>query len=193
MYFDVIVIGIMIGWLLKGQLRRLGDLPIKGAWLIILLGVMVVFIKFTQSPERRLLYQGLMLSFFVIMIYMLVLNRKLPGVKLIMAGLCLNFLVMAVNGGRMPVSEWAEIVSGQAAYLPELLNDTGSRHVLLTDQTKLFFLGDIIPIPPPYPVSRVISAGDVFLILGVIQMIVTGMKKGLNPKLLQDNYHRISN
>lgn len=177
MYIDVIVIGIIIGWIMKGRLKNLGDLPIKGKWLIIILGLMVVFIKYTQSPERKLLYQALMISFFVIMSYLLVINRRLPGVKLIMVGLCLNFLVMAVNGGRMPVSEWAEVVSGQIAYLPELLNDTGSRHVLLTEQTRLFFLGDIIPIPPPYPISRVISVGDIFLILGIIHMIVIGMRK----------------
>lgn len=177
MYFDVIIIGVIIGWLRQGRLRNLGDLSIRGAWFIIILGLLVVLIKYTQAPERRLVYSVMMLIFIVIMFYLLYLNRQIAGVKLIMAGLCLNLLVMAVNGGRMPVSEWAEIVSGQVDYLPELLNDTGSRHVLLTDHTRLPFLGDIIPIPPPYPVSRVISPGDILLIAGTIRVIVTGMRK----------------
>ena len=117
--------------------------------------------KFTDGPDRKTLYQVLIMSFYVITLVLIWINRNLPGMKLALIGLILNFLVMAVNGGRMPVSEWATVVSGQSEYLPDLIAGVGSRHVLLTDQTNLKFLGDVIPLPPPYPRSRVLSLGAV--------------------------------
>lgn len=103
------------------------------------------------------------------------INRSLPGVRLIMLGLALNLAVMAANGGRMPVSESAAVTAGLSEHLPKLTAGQSSRHVPLTAQTRLRYLGDMIPVPKPYPFPRVISVGDVVLAAGVVQLLIFGM------------------
>lgn len=178
MYLDIVAIGIIIGWLRGGKLRNLGNLPIRGIWAIILLGLLETVIKFTQTADRQIVYKTLIMSFYGIAFYLLWINHRVPGVKLALTGLVLNFVVMAANGGRMPVSEWAVKVAGLHQYLPELYADTASRHFLLNDNTALKFLADIIPLPPPYPLSKVLSIGDAVLFTGLIMIVITGMLLG---------------
>lgn len=176
MYLDVVVLGALAGWCLGGRLVNLAWLPLRGLGGFLALGALELTMQFTRAPERRLLYQALILAAAGVALALLWLNRRLPGASLVLAGLVLNLLVMAVNGGRMPVSAWAAAASGQTPYLPELLSGTGARHVLLTAATRLPFLADIIPLPAPYPVPRVLSVGDLLVFAGVIRLLVYGMR-----------------
>lgn len=185
MYLDIIVMGAVIGWFCKGSLKNLGNLPLKGIWLFIVLGIMELGMVFTQSPDRRMLYQLLIMGSAVILLLLLIINHRIAGVKIITSGLMLNFLVMAVNGGRMPVEKWAAIVSGQGDYLPELVSEISSRHFLMATDTKLKILADIIPLPPPYPVPRVISIGDIFIFAGIIILMTWGMSNRTKQKQLK--------
>ncbi len=190
MYLDIIVLGAIIGWLCKGRLKNLGNLPLKGIWLFVALGLMELGMVFTQSPDRRMLYQILIMGSAVVLFLLLLINNRIAGVKIITAGLILNFLVMAVNGGRMPVEEGAAVISGQGDYLPELVSGMSSRHFLMTADTKLKVLADIIPLPPPYPVPRVISLGDILIFAGIIILMTWGMTSKAKSK--QPNYKRIN-
>lgn len=177
MYLDVILLGAIIGYLKGGKLTNLGKLPIRGLAWIIALGAIGLLMKLTQSPDKRYLYQTLIMGSSIIMAYFLWINHKLSGFKIIIFGLFLNILVMTLNGGRMPVSEWAAVVSGLSDFLPELYSNVSSRHILLTDNTTFMFLADIIPLPPPYPFPRVLSLGDVFIFGGMIIFMVRGMSQ----------------
>lgn len=88
----------------------------------------------------------------------LILNWKLPGMWLAAAGLILNVLVIGVNGG-MPI-----VVD--ASRRPEFAEsgEIDLDHELLTEDTLLPFLGDVIPLPFTI---RVLSIGDVVLALGI--------------------------
>ncbi len=94
------------------------------------------------------------------------LNRQLPGVTWIAAGLTLNWLVIALNGGFMPVWTPARELAG----MPPL---TGrDMNVIPVDaSTRLPFLGDIIPLPAWVPLANVFSIGDVFITLGGVLLI----------------------
>lgn len=175
MYLDVVLLGLAVGRLLGGRLINLGSLPLRGLAGFLLLGAVEAAMQASQAPERRLLYQTLIMASGGILAWLLWINRRLPGVWLVILGLGLNLAVMAANGGRMPVSEWAALASGQGDYLPELVSGTGARHMLLTALTHLPLLADIIPLPSPYPVPRVLSIGDVVLFAGLIRLLVAGM------------------
>ena len=97
-------------------------------------------------------------------------NRRLPAVWLVMAGLSLNVLVIGVNGG-MPVSAAALETAGASA---EGLVGTGTlKHHLMGPTDDLTPLGDVIGIPPP--IGTVISIGDVLLYAGIAILVVAVM------------------
>lgn len=91
----------------------------------------------------------------------LFVNRHLPGLLLAAAGMLLNVIVITANGG-MPVSEQA----AEIAQMP--ITEIGIKHELLTDQTRLPWIADVIPVPV---VHRVISAGDIFLMSGIALLV----------------------
>src|SRR5206468_4995 len=101
------------------------------------------------------------------------LNIRLAGVPLILAGLALNLLVIASNGG-MPVSREALESSGQGDVLQELIDEGAAKHHLLTDDDVLTALADVIPVGGP--IKQVVSLGDVFVYAGVVWLIVAVMR-----------------
>lgn len=94
------------------------------------------------------------------------LNRKTPGVKLMGVGVFLNFVVIAANGGYMPISV-AGIEKLQLSPLPgtTVLNEPQTQAIVVTESTRLWFLGDVISLPDFLPV-KMISVGDIGLCLG---------------------------
>lgn len=96
----------------------------------------------------------------------LVLNRHLPGLTWVAAGLSLNFLVIALNGGLMPVSEAAQQIAGMPA-----LTGPNMNVVPMGPETRLPFLGDILPVPAWMPFANVFSPGDVLIALGGVIFI----------------------
>jgi len=86
---------------------------------------------------------------------------------------------MMLNGGRMPVAVEAAAVL-DPSYIEALKQGLYGKHTLLNESTKLGFLGDIIPLSPPYPRTQVISIGDVIMNIGIflfIQHLMVGGKK----------------
>jgi hypothetical protein len=77
---------------------------------------------------------------------------------------------MAVNGGRMPVSVEAAQFLGRE-YIDALQAGVYGKHQAITRETLLPFLGDIIPLSPPYPRQQVISIGDVIINVGAFFFI----------------------
>jgi hypothetical protein len=83
-------------------------------------------------------------------------------------GVGLNLLVVVANGGFMPQSADARMAARGAPVAvvqssePELKNI-----VVMTDQTRLSLLGDVIAEPSWFPNANVISAGDLLLGLGL--------------------------
>jgi hypothetical protein len=103
-----------------------------------------------------------------------VVNRRLPGFALVVVGLCLNFLVIAVNQG-MPVTREALEGSGQLDTLHELETDGGAKHHLAGPGDDLLILADRIALPPP--ISQAISVGDIVAYAGVIWFVAAGMRR----------------
>lgn len=99
----------------------------------------------------------LVLTSFIPLMAVVWLNRDQQGLWLAGIGILMNLTVIGLNEG-MPVLEAAVELSG-GTFDPETLS---ARHVVLTDDTTLPFLADVIPFP-----GSVISLGDVFLAVGL--------------------------
>lgn len=172
MVFDGILISLIVGFLRKGSLRGIADLKLKAALVFpFLLIIQFVIYAFQNKFEFLITISGyLFIAVYLCGLYFLWLNRQHYGFLLIFAGVFLNFLVMALNGGRMPVSLEAAMIL-DPYYIDVLKSGVYAKHSLLTESTKLAFLGDVIPITDPYPKSQVISIGDVFMNIGVFFFI----------------------
>ena len=104
------------------------------------------------------------------------MNRNNPGFIIIIVGVFLNFLVMVINGGRMPVSVEAAAVL-DPGYIEVLKESLYAKHTMLTSTTHLGFLGDVIPITDPYPRTQIISIGDIVMNIGIFFFIQYFMVK----------------
>jgi hypothetical protein len=90
-------------------------------------------------------------------------------------GFFLNFLIIAINRGSMPVSS---DVIGPKGYERLLQAEQGKlflTHSSLSPGTPLWFLGDVIRIPFPV-ITYVVSVGDVLISVGMFLFIFRHMK-----------------
>lgn len=113
------------------------------------------------------------------------LNRKLPGMVLLIIGAALNFTVMTANGGFMPISPQ----TASRLVPQEILADipTGSRFgvkdiLLEPEATRFEILADRF-LPPAWSAYQVaFSLGDVFLAVGVFWLLVRPPQNKSDPK-----------
>ena len=172
MVFDGVLISLIVGFLRKGNLRGIAEVKLKAGLVFPILLVFQLSLYVLQMKFEFLMSISgyLFIIVYLIGLYFLWLNRHHHGFLLIFAGVFLNFIVMALNGGRMPVSMEASMVL-DPQYIELLKNGVYAKHTLLTESTKLAFLGDVIPITNPYPKSQVVSIGDIFMNIGVFFFI----------------------
>jgi hypothetical protein len=122
------------------------------------LAVSTVFDLWNPSWLGRAGGVGVMVLSQTLVAAFLAINWRLPGMRLAVLGLVMNVMVIGLNGA-MPVSATAARIAG----LDEL-GDMGLEHELLTRDTLLPFLGDVIPLPFT---ERIVSIGDIVLALGI--------------------------
>lgn len=89
----------------------------------------------------------------------LILNRSVPGAVAMASGFLLNLVVITLNRG-MPVSPDA----ARSVGAPITREVQGPRHEVLTEDTLLPWLGDVIPAPG---LDTVVSIGDIVLAVGI--------------------------
>jgi Family of unknown function (DUF5317) len=107
-------------------------------------------------------------------------DRPLPAriaALAVLAGGTMNAAVIAANG-RMPYSESAVRAAHQSVE-QKAKADRSPKHMAMDSTTRLAWLGDVIPAPP---VQKVISVGDVVLLLGTARLIATNMRAPRTPR-----------
>jgi len=185
MVYDGIVFGLIVGFIrggFFGALRGLSQLKLVAGWIFpLLFAFQVVFFLLQGRFDAVAQYTGIsIMIIYIIGMIFIALNYKLPGFRAIFVGVFLNFLVMALNGGAMPVSLEAAALLGSEYVEMLRTHDIVYKHAALMEDTLLPFLGDIIPIVAPYPRQMVISIGDIVMNIGIfvfLQHIMTSAKR----------------
>lgn len=161
----VVLFAVAVSYVRGGRLTNIAAAPLHHGWLLAV-GV-VLQLAVDASAARGWLSvdvwwtYGLLLVSQLFVVAWVVVNRHLPGLVLVAAGLAANALVMAANGA-MPVSPDAIAALG----IGDVEVPPG-KHVLLDASTRLPWLADIIPVPP---LRSIISVGDVVLAAGLVPL-----------------------
>jgi hypothetical protein len=171
--------GVHLGYARGGRLRHLADLSVRAPWLL-LLAAGLQFVHFdvagTREAVESALHLSLMVPIFGLVGVWCLLNlsgRPRIGqvaVALVLLGGAANAAAIAANG-RMPYSEQA-LVAAHVSDEQRARGESSPKHVAADEATSLRWLGDVIPVRP---VQKVVSVGDVVLLLGVAGIVAAGM------------------
>lgn len=177
-YFNHFFIGILLGFILGGKFIRLGQLPIRLAWLAIVLlaGRVIVTSKGIQGTVPEWVLATALLALLAGLLALFWVNRRLAGVWLMALGGASNMLVMAANDGFMPVV-LTDFMAERAPKSFAILQ-SGERlmhTVAMTDETRLRWLADWIVVPAVLWIPAIASIGDVLIGIGLSYLLVCGM------------------
>ncbi|EOC99658.1 DUF5317 domain-containing protein [Caldisalinibacter kiritimatiensis] len=187
MLVESMATSVIVGKARGGKVKNIEKINIK-AWYLFILGFILEFTSvylysnkignFTKIIDNYFIYIH---GFSYLLIFIgLILNFNKKSLVLVFIGTLLNFIVITANGGQMPVSGAGLENLGLMDQLNMLKQESIATHTLVTDSSKLVFLGDIIPIPKPYPLPKMISIGDIFIALGIFFFLQGAM---VNRKL----------
>jgi len=166
----VFLLGLMA---VGGRASNLAHIQVRRGWVAPLAFLMQAYLIFFPAEKGGglLSSRSLILIFSYGLLFVVIwYNHQLPGVKLIGLGLLLNFLVIVLNGGFMPITPEALVQTGYDANAPRL--ETGylvaySKNIVMEPgEARLWFLSDILVLPSPFPIPSVLSLGDVFIVAG---------------------------
>jgi hypothetical protein len=165
-----VLAGLAAGRLGGGQLANLTHLRPRWLPLLVLAVAAVTAARIAAVPvgaARVLVIGGYLLA-----LAGLAANLNLAWLWVAFAGAALNAVVIAANGGRMPVS--ARVLR-QASRSLILSGASGPFYVLAGPRTALPALGDILPIAAG-GVGVILSPGDVLLAIGIAATLAAGMR-----------------
>ncbi|RKD34208.1 DUF5317 domain-containing protein [Thermohalobacter berrensis] len=182
MLIEAILSSLIIGKIRKGKLRNIEKVNFRG-WYLFIIGFLIeftsVFVKMKEfSPLVQIIDQYFLYihGFSYLLIFIgLILNFDKKSMILVFIGTLLNLIVIMANGGKMPVSPNGLKYAGLIDYLQLLKTQAVPTHMLMTEKTKLYILGDIIPLPEFYPFAKVLSIGDIFIAIGIFSFIQSAM------------------
>jgi MFS family permease len=167
----VLLAGLAIAWALGARLSELTRLRFRGDALVFLaLGLQLAVFTPLNTHIPAGLDTTLHLLSYLLLIGFVVLNIRLPGFWVVGFGLVANTLVIAINGGRMPISLHTWRATGAAA---SLITTTGSsdNNILAGPGTHLGWLGDVFPLPQAMPLATAISIGDILMLIGMVAFV----------------------
>jgi hypothetical protein len=169
-----VLAGVLFGMIrAKGNHMPYQSIQIHHIWLVLAAYLPQFFIFFLPATRSMIPDRWVSILFMLSQILLLAFiwfNRKIPGGWLMGLGLLLNFLVISLNSGMMPLTpENAQHLLPTGSSIPLTLGERvgTSKDILLEKSaTKLWFLGDIFLLPKWLAYPLAFSPGDVCLSLG---------------------------
>jgi hypothetical protein len=147
-----------------GRLSRLLDLSLRWSWAALSALALQVLITTLAPGGSEGLHALLHVGSYVLAGAFIVANRRIAGLPLLAFGAALNSLAILANAGVMPASARAMRIAG---LVPggDFANSAPVAH------PHLLALGDVIPVPGPWPLGNVISVGDILIMAGLLVIV----------------------
>jgi hypothetical protein len=173
----VLFLALAIAVLRGGRLSNLGDIHLRMWWLLPVAFLLQIATAWLPTSARWSDSVGLamILTSFVLLLVLVILNRERTGMWLAGVGVLMNFSVIALNGG-MPVLEGAWQVAAGFSNEAAMSVAESYKHVVLDATTRLSFLADVIPIRLASQ-GNVVSLGDVFLAVGLARFLESELRR----------------
>jgi hypothetical protein len=154
-----------------GRLVRVLELRVRWTAAVFAALALQIAITTLMPGGDPTLHDALHLASYALAGAFLIANRSIPGLWLIALGGGMNLAAISANGGVMPASPTASAIAGIPA------SDQFANSAVLTDP-RLAWLGDIIPVPGPWPLGNVLSPGDVVLYVGALVLLHRACRPG---------------
>lgn len=180
----ILVLAVVISLRRGGNLGNLGLVQIRWRG-VIMLGFLIQVLIFSafwkEQNATRELTSALHLVSLALLLNALIVNLELPGLWLMTVGFCLNFVVIAFNGGYMPSYNPARTLAGRPLLQPGQIS---SNSVGMGPETPFAWLGDVFAIPDFFLFSNVFSIGDILIAAGAFVLIQSMMA---SPEILSQS------
>ena len=169
MFFEALILGIIIGFLRRGKLSRLSYINFSYRPLIYIsalfyLGIIVINLGLYDYDS--FLYSGFLIGSMVFTGLFLTANLSIKFMFIPLIGLALNLFSFLVNKFKFPLSpEAATQIYGTE--ITELLSNGKLLFYTSSETATLSFLGNIIPVGNWF----VVSIGDIIAALGVVFIV----------------------
>lgn len=190
MILETLILALLTGLLFKGKIKNFTHVSLRGTafiWIgLILRYLPVVFaLPLLKNAAGAVTpyAPALFILSFALLIIGIGVNLAYWPMWLVFSGIAMNFAVVVANRGYMPVSETCLITAGyDMSKVTSAALDMN--HVLMSAQTRLSFLADIIAVPRPYPFPQILSIGDVLMCAGlfcfIVVVMIPGKKKSIS-------------
>lgn len=157
---------------LRGDIRRIGHIELKRlGWILASFILRDLAEEFLRMKEPSVIVlEATAFACYGMLFYGLWPNLRLPGIWMATAGSFLNFAVIVVNNGRMPVSIKLFDEPLQAAEVARLA--TSVTHQLLVPETRLGFLADVFKWSFLQMKPMMFSLGDLLIDLGIVWLLL---------------------
>ncbi len=174
-----VALGLICGFL-RAKLRGNSMRAIELRWIwLVFVAFIPQFLAFSFYPTQRQI-PDTWIPFILIGSQLMLLvfawvNRKAPGFWLLGLGLLLNFLVISMNGGFMPLPP--ENANRLIAPGSGIVLEVGERAglgkdiVLARADTRLWFLGDVFMLPAWLNYPLAFSLGDILIAAGAFWLL----------------------
>jgi len=161
----VVAVVVML-FVTRGSLSQLARIPVRAWWLLLGAFAIQIALEYIDFPKDQIETVGfgiLMLSYALLLAFA-VANLRLRGMWIITLGIALNALVIGLNQG-MPTKPVGEDAHGRRIRKPV---EQTVKHRQESKDDILGFLGDKIVLPNPF--DEVVSAGDIILCIGLVDV-----------------------
>ncbi|MDP4094641.1 MAG: DUF5317 domain-containing protein [Bacillota bacterium] len=171
LYGIAALLGLFFGLIAGGSISNLVSIKLKKIWLILLICIIQIAVRFlsanglvlfkSQGAAAQILLYLVLLGWFWI-------NRHYFGFLIMGFGCASNFIAIAANNGKMPVSKkLADLFILNSGNINKLSQD--GKHIITDSGINLGFLTDIIHLPPILRWGMdIVSIGDLIVAAGLL-------------------------
>lgn len=170
-----IAAAIVVALLRGGNLRNLGNVHVRWAWLaLVALAIQVVLLRLRPDWDTaaRVFFPLTHLAILAVAW----VNRDLGGMRLVAAAVALNLIVMTANGGFMPVAPAVLVEAGladSAESVPMYGRVGHSKSLVMPrDETTLWWLSDVVALRR---IRTIVSIGDILMVPGIFLFVEKAM------------------
>lgn len=195
MFFEAVILGLLIGYVRGGRMLNIGNMHIRG-WLLVIIAFVLQIVPIFLGVVPIIGNYGHVISFsaMILMLLVVCINLDKKGFWLIALGAVMNILAMSFNGLLMPVSLESMNYIGltdvvEAVKTGQVVNYMSIQEVAHWSQ----YLGKTLSLPKMYPLAKVISIGDLIMSLGVFWFTQTEMLQAYHFKSRSKMVHYSAN